>query len=73
MLGSRSLLLLLVAGFALAVLFAFATAGLVGEAMIVASVGGALLRAVEAPRAPGGRAMTRRPQRAKASSPPLNV
>jgi hypothetical protein len=46
MLGSRSLLLLLVIGFALAVLFAFATAGFVGEALIVASVGGGVLRAV---------------------------
>jgi hypothetical protein len=45
-LGSPSLLLLLVVGFALSVLFAFATAGLVGEALIVASVGGGVLRAV---------------------------
>ncbi len=46
MLGSRGLLLLLIVGFALAVLFAFATAGLVGEALIVASAGTAALRAV---------------------------
>jgi hypothetical protein len=50
MLGSRSLLVLLILGFALSVLFAFATAGLVGEALIVASVGGGVLRAVAAPR-----------------------
>ena len=46
MVGSRGLLLLLILGFALAVLFAFATAGLVGEALIVASVGGGVLRVV---------------------------
>jgi hypothetical protein len=50
MLGSRSLLLLLVLGFALAVLFAFATVGLIGEAMVVAAVGGSLVRALATPR-----------------------